>query len=341
MASSTAKYFHLLLQAASKRLASDIHFYPHESTGQVNIFFRINDERTYIRSISMRVYEMLVAYLKYTARLDIGETRLPQSGTLSFETNDERIFSLRISTLPLRKTESVTIRLLEQTETLPLEKLFLFPFQYDKLYEITKLRTGLIVFSGPTGSGKTTTMYALLEAIKQNRQIQAITLEDPVEKQLKDVIQVEINERAGITYKTGLKAVLRHDPDIILLGEIRDEITAQYAIRAALTGHLVLTTIHAKDAYGTIERLLDLGIQSIDLQQTLQVIVSMQLLPLKSKNDMPRRAAIVEMLDVQSIENFFQNNKRKRVARDTFARLRVKAYAYGFISEKTFKQFHQ
>src|SRR5690625_655125 len=340
MTSSAATYIHLLLQDASDQSASDIHFYPHEKKEKVNIFFRIHGMRKFIRTIRLNVYETLVTYLKFTAGLDIGEKRLPQSGTLPFTTKDHRHFSLRISTLPLTTVESMTIRLLEQTNLLSLDELFLFRFQYEQIKTLTKKTTGLIIFSGPTGSGKTTTMYALLEAMKQRSQLQAITLEDPIEKQISDVIQVEINERAGITYATGLKAVLRHDPDVILLGEIRDEMTAQYAVRAALTGHLVISTLHAKDAYGTIDRLRDLGIQPIDLQQTLIAIVAMQLLPFQRKGKITRRAAIVEILDEQKIQSSFMERQRMESPHDTFEQLRVKAYAYGFITKETFAQFH-
>src|SRR5690625_4675102 len=170
--------------------------------------------------------------------------------------------------------------------------------------------------------------------MKQSGQLQAITLEDPIEKQIPDVIQVEINDRAGITYASGLKAVLRHDPDVILLGEIRDEMTAQYAIRAALTGHLVISTLHAKDAYSTIDRLRDLGIQHIDLEQTLTAVVAMQLLPLQRKERETRRAAIVEILDEQKIQSILTERKRTERSHNTFEQLRVKAYAYGFITKE-------
>src|SRR5699024_4683422 len=127
--------------------------------------------------------------------------------------------------------------------------------QFKQMQDWLKQKSGMVIFSGPTGSGKSTTMYALLEAALEKSDIQAITLEDPIERQIEDVIQVEINEKAGITYHTGLKAALRHDPDLLMVGEIRDRETALFAFEAALTGHLVVSTIHANNAAGTIARL--------------------------------------------------------------------------------------
>src|SRR5699024_10635254 len=144
---------------------------------------------------------------------------------------------------------------------------------------------------------------ALLQATLQEKSYQTITLEDPIEKDIHDILQVQVNEKAGITYQTGLKAALRHDPDIIMVGEIRDEHTAQFAFNASLTGHLVLSTHHAIDALGTVPRLLEMGIKRSDLQQSLIAVAALELLPINVNDTTVRRAAILELLDGEELEN--------------------------------------
>ncbi|MDY0396673.1 GspE family protein [Virgibacillus halophilus] len=193
----------------------------------------------------------------------------------------------------------------------------------------------MILFTGPTGSGKTSTLYALLQSVIQDGSYQTITLEDPIEKDLSDILQVQINEKAGITYQAGLKAALRHDPDIIMVGEIRDDYTAQFAFEASLTGHLVLSTLHAKNAQGTIGRLLEMGLKAGDLEQSLIGIASLQLLPLHFANKAQGRAAIMETLDGDDLQRIIlQYNKAFRPLAKSFNHLRKKAYAYGYISNE-------
>src|SRR5690625_1159336 len=188
--------------------------------------------------------------------MDIGEVRKPQNGTFTFA-NGEKSYALRLSTLPVQQIESLAIRLLPIEENLTLQQLFLFPYQLQQLKRILTYKHGLILFTGPTGSGKTTTLYVLLDTLVKTESYQTITLEDPIEKRIDNLLQVQINEKSGVTYDVGLKAALRHDPDVIMVGEIREAKIAQFAHRAALTGHLVLSTLHAKDSFGTIERLLE------------------------------------------------------------------------------------
>ncbi len=197
-------------------------------------------------------------------------------------------------------------------------------------------RSGIILFTGPTGSGKTTTLYTLLQTILSEKSYQTITLEDPVEKDIHDILQVQVNEKAGVTYQTGLKAALRHDPDIIMIGEIRDHFTAQFAFDASLTGHLVLSTLHAGSAQGTIQRLLEMGVNNVDLKQSLIAVAALQLVPISTARHSARRAAIMEMLDGNTLDNALNGKSlRKADQFGTFQHLRKKAYAYGFISEKT------
>src|SRR5699024_1894462 len=167
---------------------------------------------------------------------------------------------------------------------------------------------------------------------------QIITLEEPIERKIKHVLQVEVNEKAGMTYQNGLKAALRHDPDVILIGEIRDDKTASFTFQASLTGHLVLTTLHAKNAMGTIERLVDLGIKRVDLQQTLLGIAALRLIPVMSKGKITRRAAIVELLDGELLEQVIMDRQINEKGFHSFEYLKEKALRYGFICEQTYKE---
>lgn len=321
-----------LLTAAFEAQASDIHFYPFAT--QTDIYFRIHGKRILFKNIQTRQYQLLLTYYKFTSEMDIGEIRKPQNGTITHQ-DTTGLFSLRLSTLPLNYTESLAIRILPQEENLSLDQLFLFPNQLNKLKEWITNRAGLILFTGPTGSGKTTTLYALLQAILKEKSYQTITLEDPIEKEINDILQVQVNEKAGITYQTGLKAALRHDPDIIMIGEIRDKYTAQFAFDASLTGHLVLSTLHAKDAHGTIHRLLEMGLKKTDLQQSLIAVAALQLLPVQVNEVVKRRAAILELLDGRLLENSINGTgSNKSNVFHSFNHLRKKAFAYGYLSEE-------
>ncbi len=334
---SSATFATKLLEHACKRNASDIHFHPVTDKEKIDIYFRLLGQRTFIQSINIHLYRTLLIYFKYSSNMDIAEIRRPQDGTFSFQNKEKQQFSLRLSTLPLTHNESLTIRILPQEETPILEQLFLFPTQFKKMKQWLNRRAGIILLTGPTGSGKTTTMYALLESMLQERSFQAITLEDPIERKLDEVIQVEVNEKAGVSYQAGLKAALRHDPDVLMIGEIRDQVTAEFAFRAALTGHLVLSTLHAKDAKGTIERLIDLGINRADIAQTLIAVAAIQLLPITRKNDVSTRAAIVELLDGQLLDHILHGNQMGQTSSyHSFYHLREKAYVYGFISKEAF-----
>lgn len=337
MSNPAATFVSQLLEHACSANASDIHFYPLPNKDKIHIYFRILGKRHRIKSINHSVYQMILTYFKFTSGMDIGENRLPQNGTLSFQNKNKKNFSLRLSTLPLKNIESMTIRILPQEKELLLEQLFLFPSQSKRMKSWLSHPSGIILLTGPTGCGKTTTMYALLESMLKEHSFQAITLEDPVEKKIDDVLQVEVNEMAGISYQTGLKAALRHDPDILMIGEIRDQETAEFAFQASLTGHLVLSTLHAKDARGTIERLIDLGIQRAELSQTLIAVAAIQLLPIKRQGKTSRRAAIVELLDGKILEQIIKGDGQTQMNHfHSFNYLKEKAYLYGFISKEVY-----
>src|SRR5699024_9315827 len=179
-----------------------IHFYPFQDS--TRIYFRTQGKRQLHQCIPVKQYDLLLTYYKFTSGMDIGEIRKPQNGILhhSFKATN---YSLRLSTLPIDHAESLAIRILPQEESLTLDQLFLFPKQVEKLKKWMTNRSGIILLTGPTGSGKTTTLYALLKAVLRDSSFQAITLEDPIEKSISDILQVQVNEKAGISYQVGLK----------------------------------------------------------------------------------------------------------------------------------------
>ncbi|SFL82482.1 competence-related pilin export protein ComGA [Gracilibacillus orientalis] len=315
-----------ILQAAIEAHASDIHFIP--QTSDIQIFFRCNGKRNFHTSLTKKQYMMIISYYKFTGKMDIGENRTPQQGTIHYQYQNQT-YSLRLSTLPANNLESLAIRLLPQQNTHSLHQLFLFPQQLQIIQSWLYFQSGLVLLTGATGSGKTTTLYAIIKAFMETNHYQTITLEDPIEKPLDNVLQVQINEKAGMTYDVGLKAALRHDPDIIMVGEIRDQTTAKFAFRASNTGHLVLSTLHANSAQGTIHRLLEMGIKPIDIEHNLMAVASMQLLSLDLSKLANRRAAILEILELQHIRQILQ--EKPCVESFRFDHLRRKAYAYGFI----------
>jgi|SRR5690625_58862 len=321
-----------ILLNACEQHATDIHFYPEEN--KVIVFFRKFGFRQKMKELPKDEYKMILSYFKFSSYMDIGEKRRPQSGTFLFEDKHSQKYSLRLSTLPHHYFESLSIRILPQENSPNFDQLFLFPKQFKQMKSWMRLHSGIIIMTGPTGSGKTTTMYSLLQSMLKERSFQAITIEDPIERKIDHVLQVEINEKAGITYQNGLKAALRHDPDVILIGEIRDVETATFAFRAALTGHLVLTTLHAKNAEGTIDRLIELGVNRTDIKETLVAVASLKLLPIIKAGEVYRQAAIVELLDDSSLRKKVDGGEKVIDRKKTFKYLIQKAYLYGYISEE-------
>ncbi|MDM5338931.1 competence type IV pilus ATPase ComGA [Fictibacillus enclensis] len=266
-----------LLQLASRTNASDIHFVPLRNQGMIQL--RVDGQLHPIEKVPYVFFERLVSHFKFKAGMDIGEKRRPQDGSMDLDLNGT-LLHLRLSTLPTAFHESLVIRLLPQSGPAHFESLALFPHSLKGLHSLLNRSSGLILFSGPTGSGKTTIMYSLLQYLQTKDTINILTLEDPVEKKMDLFLQMEVNEKAGITYGEGFKSLLRHDPDVIMIGEIRDEATAKLVIRAGMTGHLVLSTVHAEDALGCLYRLVEFGLSVQEIEQTLLGIVSQRLLSL-------------------------------------------------------------
>ncbi len=268
-----------IIEEACSLQASDIHIIPKKKWAMVQ--YRVDDDLIEKQMMKKEVCERMISHFKFLASMDIGERRRPQNGALTLKTPNLHDVHLRLSTLPTIYEESLVIRILPQGQIPALDQLSLFPSTVTKLLSILNHSHGLMIFTGPTGSGKTTTLYSLIHYAKKHFKRNIITLEDPVETRSDEVLQVQVNEKAGITYAAGLKAILRHDPDIIMVGEIRDAETAQIAIRAALTGHLVLSTMHTREAKGAIYRLLEFDVSLSEIEQTLIAVSAQRLVKLK------------------------------------------------------------
>ncbi|MBI2174869.1 MAG: Flp pilus assembly complex ATPase component TadA [Candidatus Omnitrophica bacterium] len=222
------------------------------------------------------LYASVISRIKVMANLDIAEHRLPQDGRILFERSGIKL-DLRVSVLPTPRGESLAIRLLEPARMFQIAQLGFTPDQQERLLTLLNKPTGLLLVTGPTGSGKTTSLYAFLTQLNTGR-VNIVTIEDPVEHELSGLTQIQVHSKTGLTFATGLRSVLRHDPDIVMVGEIRDQETANLAVRAALTGHLVLSTLHTNDAASGITRLMDLGIEPFLLCSTLIGILSQRLM---------------------------------------------------------------
>ncbi|TMK94099.1 MAG: type II/IV secretion system protein, partial [Actinobacteria bacterium] len=249
----------VIFQAAEDG-ASDIHFEPQENALVVR--FRIDGVLQEVQRIPKRMTPGVTTRLKVLAKLDIAERRKPQDGRISLNAAAAgRMLDVRVATLPTVEGETVVMRLLDKSKRAPtLEELGLSDEMRTRLTEIIQRPTGALLVTGPTGSGKSTTLYAALEQINR-AEINIITVEDPVEYRLGGVNQVQINQRAGLTFAAALRSILRSDPDVVMVGEIRDSETAKISIEAALTGHLVLSTLHTNDAPAAITRLNEMGVE--------------------------------------------------------------------------------
>lgn len=268
------KLLQSLFEDAIQIRASDIHIEPDEHL--LRIRQRVDGELQEQTINEARVAGPLVSRLKLIAGLDISEKRLPQDGRFSINVKSH-VVDVRISTMPVQHGESVVMRLLDQSRgTFDLEDLGMPDRIIKSFKQVIKRPHGMVLVTGPTGSGKTTTLYAALKLLNSPTK-KIITVEDPVEYRLERINQVQINPDIGLTFATVLRSALRQDPDIVLIGEIRDEETAEIAIRAAMTGHLVLSTLHTNSAISTINRLLDMGVKSYLLSTSLHSIVAQRL----------------------------------------------------------------
>ncbi len=262
-----------LLCQAVESSTTDIHIKP--GLIDYDVSFRTFHALRQVMKIPLDLGDRMIAYFKYLSLLDMSEKRKPQTGSFHLSIH-ELPYYFRISTLPSVLTkESIVIRVMAEETARSIHELAAFRDSARLLEKLAEADQGLILLTGPTGCGKSTTLYSLLKHCSEKLNRNIITLEDPVERKNQSILQIQVNEKAGLSYAAGLKAILRHDPDIIMIGEIRDADTAQIAVRAALTGHLVFSTIHARHSVGCLHRLNDLGVSFEDMAQTL-IAVSAQ-----------------------------------------------------------------
>lgn len=267
-----------LIADAVARRASDIHLRPGEEA--TDVLYRIDDELVPVRRLARALNPAVVSRIKVLAGMNLAEHRKPQDGRTTFHINGIQSVDLRISLLPTVFGESIVVRLLDTSESLwGLDQLGLSAIDRQRVDDVMARSHGMFLATGPTGCGKSTTLYAMLLELRKQR-INILTIEDPVEFHIADIQQMQVNRAAGFTFASAMRNFLRHDPDVIMVGEIRDRETAGIAVESALTGHLMLSTLHTNTAATTVTRLLDLGVESYLLRTSLLAVMSQRLVRL-------------------------------------------------------------
>lgn len=268
------KLVNQILYQAVKRGASDIHIEPFEK--DIRVRFRIDGVMHNVMTVPKRVQSALVSRIKIMSNLDIAEKRVPQDGRINIKVADKQ-FDIRVSILPVAFGERVVMRLLDKSRTFKdLDQLGFSEHDFEVVKWAIAEPNGIIFVTGPTGSGKTTTLYSILSSIN-TPDTNIITVEDPVEYQLAGIGQVQVKEKTGLTFAAALRSILRQDPDVVMIGEIRDQETAQIAVQAALTGHLVLSTLHTNDAPASVTRLVDMGVEPFLIASSVIMIMAQRL----------------------------------------------------------------
>ncbi len=263
----------LILDAVQAR-ASDMHIEPKED--RLRVRYRIDGVMNEQPPVKAKLALPIISRVKVLAKMDIAERRQPQDGTFKVDLGTLGRVSLRASTFPCFEGEKLVMRILRAGDILPMDQLGMAPGQVRQMRGLVAHTGGLLLVTGPTGSGKTSSLYAALSELDTKR-LNIVTLEDPMEVQLPDITQGQVNRRAGFTFSSGLRAILRQDPDVILVGEMRDPETAAIAVQASLTGHLVLSTMHTNSAIETITRLIDIGLEPYIVANALLGVISQRL----------------------------------------------------------------
>ena len=307
---SIIRFVNQVLKDAIQLRASDIHLEPFED--ELRIRYRIDGvlQEVPVPAQVKRFQPAIVSRVKILSHLNIAEKRLPQDGRIKIRLDDAEV-DIRVSVIPMLHGEAVVMRLLRQNSTLrSMEDLGVDKKDLRSFRRVLGLPHGIILVTGPTGSGKTSTLYTALNAINDSvRKI--ITIEDPIEYQLKGVNQIQVSEKAGLTFARGLRAILRHDPDVLLIGEIRDRETAQIAVQASLTGHLVFSTLHTNDAPGALTRLVDMGVEPYLVASSLEAVLAQRLVRVlcphcKVVDDSATARALKSELKIPATTPFFK-----------------------------------
>ena len=273
---SIIRFVNQVLKDAIELRASDIHLEPFED--ELRIRYRIDGvlQEVPVPAQIKRFQPAIVSRVKILSHLNIAEKRLPQDGRIKVRIDDAEV-DIRVSIIPMLHGEAVVMRLLRQNATLlGMQELGMDQREVDCFRRVLKLPHGIVLVTGPTGSGKTSTLYTALHEINDSAR-KIITIEDPVEYQLKGINQIQVSEKSGLTFARGLRSILRHDPDVVLIGEIRDQETAQIAVQASLTGHLVFSTLHTNDAPGALTRLVDMGVEPYLVASSLEAVLAQRL----------------------------------------------------------------
>lgn len=307
-----------LLEEAIAYDAMDIHLIP--EIDYYRVCYKKDTKLVHARKLLPQLAYRMISYFKFLSFLDISDRRTPQSG--SFHKNvKQHAYSFRVSTIPsIQRRESVVIRIQRHDRIVPLPQLCLEDRWRLQLQNAIAMPQGLLLVTGPTGCGKTSTLYSLTAHAVFELGRHVISLEDPVENEHSHLLQVQVNEQSGMTYVAGLKAILRHSPDVIMIGEIRDAETAKVAVQASLTGHLVLSTIHSKDPVGCLYRMLDFGISLEELRQSVICISTQRLIRMASGE----QKAIFEIADDAALETMLDEMAEGRRV-TAFANKKVEA----------------
>ncbi len=306
---SIIRFVNQVLRDAIELRASDIHLEPFEHEFQIR--YRVDGvlQAIPVPAQIKRFQPAIVSRLKILSHLNIAEKRLPQDGRIKIRLDANEV-DIRVSVIPMLHGEAVVLRLLRQNSTLlGMDEMGMDARELRSFRRVLGLPHGIILVTGPTGSGKTTTLYTALNEINdQVRKI--ITIEDPIEYQLKGINQIQVSEKAGLTFARGLRSILRHDPDVILVGEIRDRETAQIAVQASLTGHLVFSTLHTNDAPGAVTRLIDMGVEPYLVASSLEAVLAQRLVRVlckhcKQPDTSPTTAAIKAQIGIPADTTVF------------------------------------
>lgn len=279
---SIVHFVNQMLLNAQKSRATDIHIEPFEN--EIKVRYRIDGVLHDIKvPIHLKQFQSsLITRIKILAKLDIAEHRLPQDGRIKISSSEGKL-DLRVSIIPTSFGETVNIRLLSATKMLSLNEIGFSEENRKILDKYINKSHGILFVTGPTGSGKTTTLYSCLQRVN-NREKKIITIEDPIEYQIDGISQIQVHNKIGLSFSAGLRSILRHDPDVLLVGEVRDSETAEIAIRSSLTGHLVLSTLHTNDAPSAIARLIDMGIEPYLISSSIECVIAQRLVRLLCVN---------------------------------------------------------